>query len=93
MTDIQMLTIILSIGVPMLAGFGWIVMQLFKMQKDIAGTKIEIASFKTEIVGVKNDMLNMKIEILNEVRILDSRIAHIEGYLIGFNQKTGTEKK
>jgi hypothetical protein len=73
----EALTIILSIGVPMLAGFGWIIIQLFKMQKDISGTKIEIA--------------NTKVEIIKEIRGLDSRISHIEGYLIGYNQKTGPD--
>lgn len=61
------------------AGFGWIIIKLFKMQKEIS--------------TMKSEMLNMKVEILQEIRGLDSRIAHIEGYLIGSAQKTGTEKK
>lgn len=54
------------------AGFGWLIIKLFKMQKEIS---------------------SMHIELLKEIRGLDSRIAHIEGYLIGSAQKTGTEKK
>jgi len=72
MTNIQMAAIILTILVPMLSGFGWIVIRLFKMQKEVS---------------------SMHIELLKEIRGLDSRIAHIEGYLIGMGQKTGTEKK
>jgi hypothetical protein len=61
------------------AGFGWLIIKLFKMQKEISVMTSEI--------------LEMKIELLGEIRGLDSRIAHIEGYLIGSAQKTGTEKK
>jgi len=61
------------------AGFGWLIYQSFKM--------------KSEISKIKPEILEMKIELLGEIRGLDSRIAHIEGYLIGSAQKTGTEKK
>ncbi len=61
------------------AGFGWLIYQSFKMQKQIAETNVQIG--------------NVKVELLNEIRGLDSRISHIEGYLIGYNQKTGTDKK
>lgn len=70
MSGHEVLTIILSIGIPMLAGYGWILTKMFKIQKELS---------------------LMHIEILKEIRGLDSRIAHIEGYLIGYNQKTGTE--
>lgn len=70
MSGHEVLTIILSIGIPMLAGLGWILTKMFKIQKELSLTHFEI---------------------LKEIRFLDSRIAHIEGYLIGYNQKTGTE--
>jgi hypothetical protein len=61
------------------AGFGWLIYQSFKMQKEISDIKVKIA--------------DTKIDLIEEIRGLDSRIAHIEGYLIGSAQKTGTEKK
>jgi len=45
------------------------------------------------MLKMQKEMSAMHIELLKEIRGLDSRIAHIEGYLIGAGQKTGTEKK
>jgi hypothetical protein len=53
-------------------GFGWMIIQLFKMKAEVA---------------------SLKIEMLKEIRGLDARLSHLEGYLIGSGQKTGTEKK
>jgi hypothetical protein len=75
----EMITIILSILIPIISGLGWIVIQLFKMQKEISNIKIE--------------SINIKVEILKEIRGLDSRLSHLEGYLIGWGQKTGTEER
>lgn len=89
MDNMQFLTIIgffITLIGMMAAGFGWMIMQLFKMQKEISIIKLDVS-------GLRNEMINMKVEILQEIRGLDSRIAHIESYLIGSAQKTGTEKK
>ena len=72
MTNDQLLTIILSIGIPMLAGFGWIIIKLFSFQSDV----------QKEFKSMGQD-----------IRTLDSRISHIEGYLMGRDFKTGTGEK
>jgi hypothetical protein len=59
------------------AGFGWMIVQQF--------------SLKSEISDIKTDGLETKVEILKEIRGLDARISHMEGYLIGIGQKTGTQ--
>ena len=45
------------------------------------------------VFKMTKEISEMKIEILKEIRTLDSRISHIEGYLIGAAQKTGTGGK
>lgn len=65
MTNNQMLTLILSILIPLVSGFGWMISMMFKMTKEISENKNEISE--------------TKIEILNEIRVLDSRISHMEG--------------
>jgi hypothetical protein len=79
MTSIELVaTIILSILVPV-CGFGWLIIRMFKVHKKISDMKEEISDMKDEILG--------------EVRGLNPRISHIEGFLIGFGQKTGKENK
>lgn len=68
MTSHDLLTIILSIGIPMLIGFGWIIVKLLSIQKEVGDAKNEIQK---------------------DIRCLDVRIAHMEGYLIGKQSKTG----
>lgn len=77
MTNFQLLTIIGSILIPMLSGFGWIIIRFFKME--------------TRFSKMEKDSNNRHIELLKEIRVLDSRLSHLEGYLIGINQRTGTE--
>ena len=79
MTGAEMLTIILSILIPTLSGLGWVIVKIFGMKKEISGIRCE--------------MLEMKIELLKEIRVLDSRLSHLEGYLIGSAQKTGTNNQ
>lgn len=73
MTNDQLLTMILSIGLPMLAGFGFMIFKMFSMQKDLS-----------------EDIKNVEIKLTQEIRSLDRRISHIEGYLMGRDAKTGT---
>jgi hypothetical protein len=74
MTNGQLLTIILSLGIPMLTGFGWMIRIIFQSQKEMT-----------------LEMSSMRSELLKEIRVLDARISHIEGYLIGSTQRTGTK--
>lgn len=71
MTNDQLLTIILSIGLPMLAGFGFMIFKMFSFQKDVSR--------------------EMK-DLSNDIRSLDRRLSHIEGYLMGRDTKTGTHE-
>jgi len=63
------------------AGFGWIIIQMLKMQKDYSNKHIELLK----------EMHSLEIRLSDEIRSLDIRLSHVEGYLMGYNQKTGTE--
>ncbi len=72
----QTLTIILSIGIPMLAGFGWIISLIISIQKDL-----------------QKDIRTLEGRLSDDIRKLDTRLSHIEGYLMGRDQRTGTQDK
>lgn len=42
---------------------------------------------------IKKDIRESENRITSEIRVLDSRISHIEGYLMGRDFKTGTGEK
>jgi hypothetical protein len=95
MTNGQLLTIILSLGIPMLTGFGWIIRVIFQSQKELAQIKLDVQGNKLEISNMRNELRleisSTRNEVLKEIRVLDARISHIEGYLIGSTQRTGTQ--
>lgn len=67
--------LILSLGAPMYAGMAWIIKMMFTMKKEISLHQIETNK------GFE--------EIRKDLRGLDSRLSHLEGYLIGRGQKIG----
>lgn len=72
MTNEQLLTLILSIGIPMLACFGW----FFKQFNDL---REEVNELRKEILEMKNDITEIKITLVKlEVRVEEKTLRVIE---------------
>ena len=82
MTNDQLLIIILSIGLPMLAGFGWMFKMIYDLRKDFF---IEISDIKKDMTDVRKDINEIKIALGKlEVRVEERTLRVLD--------KTGSEK-
>ncbi len=69
----QALSIIGSILVPMLAGFGWLIHLILETKKEL----------QSEIKQTHIEIKQMDLRLSQDVRQIDNRLSRIEGYLQG----------
>ena len=62
---------------------------------DLMNTKIDekFDSLNQKFESINQSIRNSESRIINEIRVLDSRVSHVEGYLMGRDCKTGTGEK
>lgn len=98
----QMITIIVSVLVPMLGAFGWVLHLIFEIKNDLNNTKSEIKSMDKNLSERISEVENKLSKRISEVEARMSKIEgqqeHLSGmmqtilaFLLG--QKTGTHDK